>query len=162
MEVVVIADTHLKSGIDSLDARLLDALDRADVIVHAGDLVSRLALDDLYQLGPAHVVLGNNDVELAGALPEEKVISLAGVMVALIHDSGASSGRAARMKRRFPAADVVVFGHSHIPLNQTGVGDQVLFNPGSPTQRRSQPHRTFGRLMLEKGRIVERTIEIVG
>jgi uncharacterized protein len=161
MEVVVIADTHLKAGIDTLDVSLLEALERADVILHAGDVVSRRALGDLHGLGTVHAVLGNNDTELRDVLPEETVISLEGVSVAVLHDTGASSGRAARMMRRFPAADIVVFGHSHIPMNETGVGDQLLFNPGSPTQRRSQPHRTFGRLVLEDGQIHTRTVELL-
>ncbi len=161
MEVVVIADTHLKAGIDALDASLLEALEQADVVLHAGDVVSRRALDDLYDLGTVHAVLGNNDTELRGVLPEVTVISLEGVSVAVLHDTGASSGRAARMMRRFPATDIVVFGHSHIPMNEAGVGHQVLFNPGSPTQRRSQPHRTFGRLLLEDGKIRNRTVELL-
>jgi uncharacterized protein len=160
VEVVVIADTHLRAGIEALDGSLLDALQRADVILHAGDVVSRQALDDLHGLGTVFAVLGNNDTELRGVLPEETLISLEGVSVAVIHDSGASSGRAARLMRRFPTADIVVFGHSHIPMNVTGIGDQVLFNPGSPTQRRSQPHRTFGRLLLVDGHIQERTVEL--
>ncbi len=65
------------------------------------------------------------------------------------------------MARRFPSAEIVIFGHSHIPMNEAGLGDLVLFNPGSPTQRRSQPHRTYGRLLLEGGEVRERTIEIL-
>jgi uncharacterized protein len=161
VEVVVLADTHLKSGIDALDASLLEALERADVVLHAGDVVSRRALDELYDLANVHAVLGNNDVELRGVLPEEAVVTLEGVSVAVIHDTGTSSGRAARVMRRFPTAGIVVFGHSHIPMNEIGVGDQVLFNPGSPTQRRSQPHRSFGRLVLGNGQIQERSVEIL-
>jgi uncharacterized protein len=161
VEVIVLADTHLRSGIDALDPSLLQALERADVILHAGDVVSRRALDDLYDLGNVYAVLGNNDAELRGALPEEAVITLEGVSVAVIHDTGASPGRAARMARRFPTADIVVFGHSHIPMNEIGVGDQVLFNPGSPTQRRSQSHRSFGHLVLGNGQIQERSVELL-
>jgi predicted phosphodiesterase len=65
------------------------------------------------------------------------------------------------MHRRFPDADIVVFGHSHVPINEVGVQRQVLFNPGSATQRRSQPHRTFGRLHLAEGRIQTHQIELV-
>jgi putative phosphoesterase len=142
-----------------LPAAVLDAATRADVILHAGDVVTVEVLDELRRFAPIHAVLGNNDVpHLAGRLPETVSIELAGVAVAMVHDSGPSAGRARRLRRGFPDADVVVFGHSHIPVNDLGEGDQVLFNPGSPTQRRRQPERTFGVLELDDGRIIERTI----
>jgi len=80
----------------------------------------------------------------------------------MVHDGGPRVGRAARCARRFPDAHVVVFGHSHIPVNEPGVPGQLLFNPGSPTQRRSQPVRTFGRLLLESGEIRRREIVPLG
>jgi putative phosphoesterase len=96
-------------------------------------------------------VLGNNDAALTGTLPETVELELEGVRVAMIHDSGARKGRETRLRRRFPSADVVVFGHSHIPWNGEGADGQLLFNPGSPTQRRRQPHCTFGILDFERG-----------
>ncbi len=161
MEVVVIADTHLRAGIETLDRRLLDALAAADVIIHADDVVSRRALEQFRGLSTLHAVLGNNDIELRGVLPETALFSLGDVSVAVVHDSGASSGRSARLARRFPNAELVVFGHSHIPVNESGLDRQTLFNPGSPTQRRGQPHRTFGRLRLEAATIIERRIEVL-
>ena len=140
---------------------MLEALASADVVLHAGDVVTAAALAELTQLAdpaPLHVVLGNNDLELAGVLATELVVELAGVTVAVVHDSGPTRGRAARLHRRFPGADLVVFGHSHAPVDAGGVGGQRLFNPGSPTQRRSQPHPSFGRLRLGGGRILERRI----
>nr|CAA9456390.1 MAG: Putative phosphoesterase [uncultured Rubrobacteraceae bacterium] len=75
---------------------------------------------------------------------------MGGVRVAMIHDSGAKKGRRARMRRRFPSARIVVFGHSHIPLLEDEDG-LMLFNPGSPTDRRRQPEHTFGLLWVEGG-----------
>lgn len=155
----MIADTHLRGGIERLPAPLLEALATAQAIVHAGDVVSAEALEGLRRLAPLHAVLGNNDRELAGLLPEELTIDLAGVRVAVVHDSGERRGRPARLARRLPDAQVVIFGHSHVPVNETGAGGQLLFNPGSPTQRRRQPHPTYGRLRLADGRI--RSHEIV-
>lgn len=79
----------------------------------------------------------------------------------MIHDSGPRAGRTARMRRRFPDADLVVFGHSHIPINLTGDGARV-FNPGSPADRRRQPHGTLGVLEIEEGRLLEARIVPVG
>jgi len=161
MEVVVLSDSHLAGGINGLNEQVLGAVRAADVVLHAGDITSQRALAELEGMATTFAVLGNNDHELAGVLPESRVFTLGGVRVALVHDSGAANGRARRLRRRFPEADVVVFGHSHIPIVENGEDDQLLFNPGSPTQRRSQPDRTFGRLLLSDGKIQQRQIEIV-
>ena len=133
-------------------------MERSDLVLHAGDLVTADVLDDLRRFAPLHAVLGNNDVGLDGALPTEESFDVDGVRVGMIHDSGPRDGRARRMRRRFPDADIVVFGHSHIPWNEEGVDGQVLFNPGSPTERRRQPRCTYGVLDLENGAILNRSI----
>ena len=162
MRAVVLADTHIRRG---GKRRLPDlayaALDAADVVLHAGDLVIEDLLHELRGFAPTYAVLGNNDIELAACLPETRCLDLAGVPVAMIHDSGPRKGRESRMKRRFPGADVVVFGHSHIPVNGPGLDGQLLFNPGSPTDKRVQPHFTIGILDLVDGRVVDSRIEIV-
>ena len=162
LDVLVVADTHIRRGSSrTLPRRVHELADAADLILHAGDIVVADVLDDLGTHAPVRTVLGNNDRELVGVLPETVALDLAGVAVAMVHDSGAARGRTGRMRRRFPGADLVVFGHSHIPWNTEDDG-QVLFNPGSPTERRRQPHHTVGWLRLEDGRIAERRIEIVG
>ena len=123
--------------------------------------VTRQALEDLRGLAETYAVLGNNDHDLVGLLQETRMLELAGVRIALVHDSGATKGRARRLYRRFPNADLVVFGHSHVPVNEVGEQNQIIFNPGSPTQRRSQPHRTFGRMTLAGGPVQRRSIEIL-
>ena len=149
--VVVLADTHLRTAPG--DGRRLNrplpdtvcrALPGAHAILHAGDVLDAGVLDWLRGYAPVHAVLGNNDLALVRQLPPTLEIELAGVRIGMIHDSGASTARAARMRRRFPDSDVVVFGHSHAPLVAEGLGGQLLFNPGSPTQRRAQPRCTFG------------------
>ncbi len=131
----------------------LAELATADVVLHAGDIVTGDVLEALAATAPTHAVLGNNDTELVGALPEHLVLELAGVKVGMVHDSGPRKGREARLRRNFPHADLVVFGHSHIPWNAPGVDGQWLLNPGSPTQRRSQPRPTIATLELSDGRI---------
>jgi uncharacterized protein len=155
VRVVVIADTHLRRSWPNrrLPAAAVRELATAEVILHAGDITQAEHLEELAAHAPVHAVLGNNDPELIGVLPETLEVELAGVHVAMIHDSGPARGREARLHTRFPAADVVVFGHSHIPWNAEGLDGQLLFNPGSPTERRRQPHRTIGILELGDGRV---------
>jgi putative phosphoesterase len=130
-------------------------LETADVILHAGDVCTPDVLDFLAGFAPVHAVLGNNDVPEVGAwgAPETLEVTLGGVAVAMIHDSGQRDGRTARMRRRFPAADLVVFGHSHIPLDDAD-GPLRIFNPGSPTDRRRQPQGTLGVLDVRDGQLV--------
>jgi putative phosphoesterase len=161
MEVIVLADSHLTGGFGHIGDQVLEAVAAADVVLHAGDITSRRALVELQTMAETYAVLGNNDHDLVGTLPESRIFDLEGVRVALVHDSGPTKGRPARVHRRFPDADIVVFGHSHVPINEVGIQRQILFNPGSATQRRSQPHRTFGRLHLGEGRIQHHQIELV-
>ncbi len=157
--IVVLADTHMGvRGRRRLPAVVVEELRRCDAVLHAGDIVVGAVLDELRTYAPTWAVLGNNDRELVGALPETRQLDVDGVAVAMIHDSGPATGRAARLHRRFPEADVVVFGHSHIPWDQEGVGGQVLFNPGSAIERRRQPACTYGILEVDGGRIVRREI----
>ena len=165
--VVVLADTHIRrTGTRVLPDAAYAHLEQADVILHAGDVLVGEVLDELGGFAPVHAVLGNNDAELFGVLPETQLLEIDGVRIAMVHDSGPAQGRAGRMYRRFPDADVVVFGHSHIPWDDSGVDSQLLFNPGSPTERRSQPHHTLGTLNIRSegqdgGRVVSR-IHILG
>lgn len=148
----MISDTHSRR----LQDVVVDELARADVILHAGDVTDQSVLDDLQQFAPVYAVRGNNDVTLD--LPDTRQFDVAGVRVAMIHDSGARTGRERRMKKLFPDAHVVIFGHSHIPWNTEGVDGQLLFNPGSPTQRRRQPVATYGVLDVSEGHITRHDI----
>lgn len=155
--VVVLSDTHIRPG---GSRRLPDAvytmLDEADVVLHAGDIVSADVLHELSGFAPTYAVLGNNDLDPAlSHLPETRVVEIDGLRVGMIHDSGPREGRPARMRRLFPDCDVVVFGHSHIPWNERGVDGQLLFNPGSPTDKRMQPVHTAGLLDVSDGTVVQ-------
>ena len=159
MRVVVLSDTHIRRGsARRLPDAVYAALERAEVILHAGDVVIPEVLDELRGFAPVNAVLGNNDGELFGVLPETVVVDLGGVRVAMVHDSGPRAGRAGRLRRRFPDADVVVFGHSHQPCNEQGLDGQLLFNPGSPIERRLAPTHTIGELDLARGTVLRAEI----
>jgi uncharacterized protein len=161
-EVVVLADTHIRRGSPRrLPGSVYAALEGADLVLHAGDVVSGELLEELGRFAPTVAVLGNNDTELVGQLPEERLFAVEGYRIAMVHDSGARKGRESRLRRRFPTADLVVFGHSHIPIDAPGLDGQWLFNPGSPTERRPQPHPTFGFLRVDDSRLVEHRILVV-
>jgi putative phosphoesterase len=155
--VVVLADTHLRAD---RDRRLPDivwrAIDDADLVLHAGDVVDRSLFDELDAHHVAYrAVLGNNDRTLT--LPEQLTFDVEGVTIAMVHESGPTKGRAARMRKRFPDAHVVVFGHSHTPCDEWHDG-QLLFNPGSATERRREPHHSYGVLELADGHVREHAI----
>jgi putative phosphoesterase len=160
--LVVLSDTHVRPG---GRRRLPDAayaeLATADAVLHAGDVVTGDLLDELSGFGPVHAVLGNNDHALVGSLPERLLVDVDGVRIALVHDSGTTAGRPARLRRWFPDADVVVFGHSHDPVDAEGVDGQRLFNPGSATERRRQPHHSLGVLEVADGRLIDHRIVLL-
>ena len=147
MLLAVISDTHLPRGARVLPQACVEQLRSADLVLYAGDLVAASVLADLRALGrPVAAVHGNvDDHEVRRLLPSARMVAVAGAHLAMVHDAGAAAGRLARLQRRFPDADAVVFGHSHIPLHERdpATGFQI-FNPGSPTDRRQQPTHTMG------------------
>ncbi len=159
MRVVVLADTHIRRGARRrLPDVVYDELVMADAVLHAGDVMAPELLDELAGFAPVHAVLGNNDHELVGRLPERALVELGGVSVGMVHDSGPRSGRGRRLAQCFPTAGVVVFGHSHIPCDELAASGQLLFNPGSPTERRAQPSHTYGILDLSDGRVLRHRV----
>jgi len=130
---------------------MIPHLERADLILHAGDLMDPGLLGELETYAPTRAVWGNLDPPGAG-LPEVLEFEFGGARVAMVHDSGPKRGRRSRMKLRFPEARVVVFGHSHIPWLEDEDG-LLLLNPGSPTDKRRQPDHTFALLRAEGGEV---------
>jgi putative phosphoesterase len=159
--VLLLADTHLPKRAKVLPDAVLAAIDAADVVVHAGDWVDVATLD-LLEARAARVVgvVGNNDgPDLRARLPEVAHLGLDGVRIAVVHETGASTGRERRMDDAFPDVDLLVFGHSHIPWDTVTPRRTRLLNPGSPTDRRRQPHATFMRVVLDAGRIASVELE---
>lgn len=154
MRVALIADTHLSGG-RPLPPRCAEVAAGCEAVIHAGDFSDAAALSAVRDLGPLHAVHGNVDTpEVRAALPETATVTLGGVSFAIVHDSGPSGGRLERLRGQFPEADVVVFGHSHMPLHERGsnsAGAFQIFNPGSPTQRRRAPRHTMGIAAISDG-----------
>lgn len=148
MKVAVLADTHIPKRAKKLPDAAERLLHSADLIIHAGDLISEEFLEQLRDIAPLHAVLGNNDKNLD--LPDSLELELEEVKLAIIHDSGNKKGRGKRMRKLFPEAQIVIFGHSHVPMNLDEDGIR-LFNPGSPTDKRMQPEATMGLINLNKG-----------
>jgi hypothetical protein len=149
--VVVLADTHIPRRAKELPEGLVSHLESANLILHAGDLLVEDVLHELESYAPVRVVKGNVD-GWDVRLPETLEFDVEDVSVAMIHDAGPKKGRWRRMRRRFPGARIVVFGHSHIPWLEDEDG-LMLLNPGSPTDRRRAPDHTFALLHVEAGGI---------
>ncbi|HNB25269.1 MAG TPA: metallophosphoesterase family protein [Candidatus Melainabacteria bacterium] len=157
MKIAVLADTHIPKRARQLPQKAINIIKQSDLLIHAGDILTAEFLEFLSRIIPVQAVLGNND--LGVSLPEKLEIELEGVKLGIVHDSGPSKGRAGRMKRLFPQADAVVFGHSHIPMNVREEGI-LLFNPGSATDKRRQPSCTMGTLDVLNGSISGTIVEL--
>jgi putative phosphoesterase len=157
MRLVLTTDTHLPRRARNLPAALWEAIDEADVVLHAGDWVDEATLDAIEARATRLVAcFGNNDGPgLRARLPEIAYANLAGLRTAVLHDSGPSTGRTERMAARFPDVDLLVFGHSHIPWDTTAPSGLRLLNPGSPTDRRRQPHATYMTATIDDGTLAD-------
>ena len=146
MRLAVISDTHMTGGgRRRLPDRCAEIMRECDLVIHAGDIMTPEALIEIEAVGPpVRAIPGNMDGwDLRAKLPDSDELELDGARIAMVHDGGPATGRLARLRRRFPDADAVVFGHSHIPLHERDGGFQI-FNPGSPTERRRAPHHSMG------------------
>lgn len=145
----------MPKGARRLPKRCVELIAAADAVIHAGDFFAASVLEELRALCPiVHAVHGNVDEEaLRRALPAELEIAVGKRVVAMTHDAGPAKGRLTRMRRRFPGADAVVFGHSHFPLHESEGGFQI-FNPGSPTERRRADRPSMGLLSPGKTELV--------
>jgi putative phosphoesterase len=155
LALTLLADTHLPRRARDLPAPVWGAVESADVVLHAGDWVDVALLDQLEARSRRLVgVVGNNDHgELRERLPEVARVELEGVRFAVVHETGPSAGREARCAAAHPDVDVLVFGHSHIPWDSVAPGGLRLLNPGSPTDRRRQPHCTYLTAVVDDGQL---------
>jgi putative phosphoesterase len=143
MLIAVISDTHMSSGRRRLPSDCVAAIGRADLVLHAGDVMTPAALAEIEAVGPPLVAVAGNMDPPEMRLPPIATVDTPGGRIIVLHDAGPASGRLARMRHTHPDAAAIVFGHSHIPLHEREGGFQI-FNPGSPTDRRRSPHHTMG------------------
>jgi putative phosphoesterase len=162
VRLAILSDTHLPRGERRLPEACLARLRAADAILHAGDFMRLSVLRELEALGPpVHAVHGNvDDAALQALLPEARLVEAAGARLAMVHDAGPAGGRLERLRRRFPDAGAVVFGHSHIPLHERAADGFQIFNPGSPTERRRAPAHTMGLAEAIGGRLTFELVEL--
>ncbi len=161
MRLLLTTDTHVPKRARDLPAALWAEVDAADVVFHAGDWVDVPLLDALEARSRRLVaVYRNNDgPALRARLPEVARVTLDGVRFAVIHETGDAKGREARCAATFPDADVLVFGHSHIPWDTVAPSGLRLLNPGSPTDRRRQPYCTYMTATVTGGELRDVTLE---
>ena len=156
-EILLLADTHVPRRARDLPAQVWSAVEAVDVVLHAGDWVD-VALLDALELRAARLVgcYGNNDgAQLRQRLPEVARVELDGLRFAVVHETGAAAGRERRCEAAYPDVDVLVFGHSHIPWDTSTPRGLRLLNPGSPTDRRRQPHCTYLTARADRGRLTD-------
>jgi putative phosphoesterase len=154
VKVVVLSDTHTMGMSRTLPPSAWPYIETADHILHGGDVCDPALLDELKAFAPVTVVMGNCDpwsIKDWGATDTAEV-TLGGIRIAMVHDAGPREGRHKRMRKAFPDARVVVFGHSHIPWNENEDG-LLLYNPGSPTWKRRAPFPSMGILWIEDGEV---------
>ena len=163
MRLLLISDTHVPNRARDIPAVVWDAIDEADVVLHAGDWMAPDLLDRLKDRARLLVACwGNNDGdELRARLPERADVTLGGLRFTVTHEAGVSAGRDERMARLYPDTDVLVFGHSHIPWDATASTGLRLLNPGSPTDRRRQPFCTYMTARVDDGVLTEVTLHRV-
>ena len=158
----VVSDTHIPGRAAQLPEAMLSAFGEVDLILHAGDLTSLEVMEALEELAPVEAVQGNmDDLKVRARLAERRIVEAEGCRIGLVHGSGSPLGLERRALRAFEANGVqaVVFGHSHKPFNHR-VGEVLLFNPGSPTDRRFSPHGSFGRLRVNGRAVSGEVVEI--
>jgi putative phosphoesterase len=157
MDLVLLADTHVPRRARDLPDEVWLQIDRTDVVVHAGDWIDPELLDRLSARAAQLIACwGNNDgPDVRARLPETARVTLDGVRLGVVHETGPSAGREKRMSAAYPDLDVLVFGHSHIPWDTTTQTGLRLLNPGSPTDRRRQPAPTYMTARISGGRLAE-------
>jgi uncharacterized protein len=162
MLIAVIADTHMPRGARRLPDACVERIAAAELVLHAGDVMTAAVLAEIEAIGPPVVAVQGNmdDAELRRRLPLERIVEAGGARLAMVHDAGPRLRRFERLRRRFgDRAEAAVFGHSHLPLHEERDGFQI-FNPGSPTERRRAPRHTMGMARVEGGLVRFELVEL--
>lgn len=159
--VAVVSDTHMPRGARRLSDECVERLRAADLILHAGDVVTEGVLEELRALGPPlEAVHGNMDeTALQKTLPAERVVEVAGARIGMVHDPGPRAARHERLAAAFRGCGAVVYGHTHEP-DLARHGQTWILNPGSPTERRRAPFRSMLEVRIAAGLLEPRLVEL--
>jgi len=162
MRVAIISDTHLPRGQRRLSESCLEAIRASDLLLHAGDISSRGALEELRRIGPrVHAIHGNVDEpDLQRELASELTLELEGLPLTMLHDAGQARGRLERLRTRYRSSALVIFGHSHLPLHELSQDGFQIFNPGSPTERRRATQCTMGLATISAGQVTLKHVAV--
>jgi uncharacterized protein len=155
MKIGVLSDTHMPKKAKILPQSVKDGLVGVELIIHAGDINSDSLLYELEEIAPVHAVAGNtDDGYIHHLLDKKKIIKAEDIKIGIIHGEGSWGTTVERAQKAFEGEqlDCIVFGHSHMPFNGK-VGKTLLFNPGSPTDKRKQENFSYGILTIENGKI---------
>ncbi len=150
MKIGVISDTHIPRASKAIPEEVFRIFSGVELIIHAGDIVEEAAINELESIAPVIAVHGNRDSEaLKRSLPENRILTLKGFRIGVLHGHGEKGTTLSRMPEFFKeeALDCIIFGHSHIPFNQK-INDTLYFNPGSPTAKKRQKYPSVGIIML--------------
>lgn len=150
MKIIVLSDTHLPKRNKGLPARLVDALKDVELIIHAGDWQTMDVYHELQSYARVEGVYGNVDDEgIMQLLPSKKIVEAGGFRFGITHGHGKGKTTEKRAIAAFEGekVDCIIFGHSHIPVKRYE-GEILIFNPGSPTDKRRQKQYTFGVLSI--------------
>jgi hypothetical protein len=155
MNIGVISDTHSRA----LPPQVIEDLKKMDLIIHAGDIGSKAFFDEFKRINNVKAVYGNmDDAALRSILPKSQIIDCDSFAIGLFHGAGHPDHLLDCVKQEFKnkKVDVIVFGHSHIPMNEK-IDGILFFNPGSATDTVFAPYRSYGVLETGdtiKGRII--------
>jgi len=152
LRVVIVSDTHIPKRAKRLPSALIRGLERADAILHAGDWVDEAVIEELEAYAPVYGVAGNCDPpELRRRLGERRIVRLGGYRIGLVHGEGRKGTTLERAIAAFAGEPLhlLVFGHTHLPYKGRH-GSTLVFNPGSPTDRRRSPRFSYGVALLGK------------
>lgn len=147
MKIGVISDTHIPVRAKKIPNEILELFRGVDKILHAGDLVDITVLTILKSIcSDVKAVWGNMDPpEIRNSLPQREIIDAGKYKIGLTHGSGSPAGLIEQTKGIFKndKVDIIVFGHSHYPINEKREGI-IYFNPGSPTDKIFSPYNSYG------------------
>jgi uncharacterized protein len=147
MKIGVISDTHMPEKGKELPLKLCNELKKCDMVIHVGDMVTAVVVQDLKKICPnLKAVCGNMDpAEIRQQFPEKEVIQVGKFRIGIKHGFGPPDKLLSLMKEAFKSdnVDMIIFGHSHNPVNEK-IGKIIFFNPGSPTDEIFAPYKSFG------------------